>query len=147
MKKSGYFLYLILFSGAVVSLIVLTRTNPLFYVDMASLLVILIFGLLVSLFFYGLTPGFLYFKAVFQIDPQPEITRQAVKYFKNMGAYTLAAGLFGFLTGMIAVLADISDTAKIGPNLAVALITMLYAVILNMVVFIPFRMILERKEK
>ncbi len=54
--------------------------------------------------------------------------------YDALGKYAPAMGMVGTLVGLIAMLADLSDPAKIGAGMAVALITTLYgAMIANMV--------------
>ena len=145
MKKLWYFLYLALFFGAVYGIVQLTGSWIAFYLDIPSLLIILVFDLLFSVCLYGAVPSGQYFRAVFQKEPEEPLRQQAIRYFRSMAGYTLAVGLMGFILGMIAVLANLEDTSSVGPNLAVGIITVLYAVMVNMAVFIPFRAALERQ--
>ena len=46
-------------------------------------------------------------------------------------------GMIGTLFGLVAMLKNLSDTASLGPNMAVALITTLYGSILANVFFTP----------
>ena len=146
MKKLWYLLFLIIFYSIVCIIIQLTQTEITMYLDIPSLLIILFFDLLISLFFYGMSESWQYYKAVFTRESDPLLLNKGIAYFRNMTSVTLTAGLLGFILGIIGMLANMKDTAKMGPNLAVALITVLYAGVLIMTVFIPFRIVLEKRE-
>ncbi len=55
-----------------------------------------------------------------------------------MGRFAPAFGMIGTLMGLIIMLGDMSDPSKIGPGMAVALLTTLYGAIASNVVFLPF---------
>jgi len=57
--------------------------------------------------------------------------------FKKMAAYAPAFGMIGTLIGLVQMLANISDPKKIGPAMAVALLTTFYGSILANLVFTP----------
>ena len=55
----------------------------------------------------------------------------------NMGEAAPAFGMIGTVVGLIVIMANLSDPDKIGPGLAVALITTLYGSMVANMVFIP----------
>ena len=57
--------------------------------------------------------------------------------FDHMGAMAPAFGMVGTLIGLIIMLGHMDDPSKIGPAMAVALITTFYGVVLANLVFIP----------
>ena len=62
---------------------------------------------------------------------------------KLMSSFSPAYGMIGTLIGLILMLQDLSDPSKIGPNMAVALITTLYGSLLSSGVFVPWANVLE----
>lgn len=62
-------------------------------------------------------------------------TGQAV--FETMGAYSPAFGMIGTLIGLIQMLLLLDDPSKIGPGMAVALVTTFYGSVLANMVFLP----------
>jgi chemotaxis protein MotA len=58
-------------------------------------------------------------------------------FFEQMAKYAPAFGLLGTLIGLIALLANLSDPQRIGPNMAVALVTTFYGVIFSNLIFLP----------
>lgn len=55
-----------------------------------------------------------------------------------------AMGMIGTLVGLVAMLQNLSDSAAIGPSMAVALLTTLYGALLANVIFIPLAKKLEK---
>ena len=55
--------------------------------------------------------------------------------FSRLSDLALAAGAIGTLIGLTQMLQQLDDPSKIGPAMAVALLTMLYGVFLSEVVF------------
>ena len=67
-------------------------------------------------------------------------------YLKGAG-YAPAFGMMGTVIGLVNLLKDIQDTASIGPNMAVALITTFYGIILSNLVFTPIANKLESRHE
>jgi chemotaxis protein MotA len=57
--------------------------------------------------------------------------------FKGMGASAPAFGMIGTLIGLVQMLASMSDPSKIGPAMAVALLTTLYGALIANLVCLP----------
>jgi flagellar motor component MotA len=64
---------------------------------------------------------------------------------KNTIKFILAVGAFGFMTGLIATLAYLGSPEYLGPNLAVSLITVTYAIAISCFVFFPVQAWAENK--
>ncbi len=145
MKKSTYLIYLVLCLFSMTALIGFTGSSFLFYFDIPSLLVILIFLCLLTVFQTGVKQTRAYYRCVFDPQADQKLIREGAGYFSSLSLYTLAVGSMAFFTGIIAVLANLEDTSSVGPNLAVALITLLYAGMLCILIFLPFRIALEKR--
>lgn len=80
-----------------------------------------------------------------------EITAMEERHFQGRtiveksGEYAPAWGMIGTLIGLVLMLGNLEDPATLGPNMAVALITTLYGVVLANLVFIPMASKLEIK--
>jgi len=57
--------------------------------------------------------------------------------FDCLGKYAPAFGMIGTLIGLVIMLQNMDDPSKIGPGMAVALITTLYGAIMSNLVFLP----------
>jgi len=64
---------------------------------------------------------------------------------KNTIKFNYLVGGFGFFVGVIAALAFLGSPENIGPNFAIALITVLYPVMINGFVFFPVQAWAENK--
>jgi flagellar motor component MotA len=125
---------------------VLTGTGMMF-VDLPSALLIL-----VSLLFFlpvsksGSILG-RYFKASLKKDyayTKAELA-DLVTAAKHTGKFIMAVGGFGFVTGIAASLMFLENRAMLGPNLAVSLLTLLYAIAISCFVFLPVQAWAENK--
>lgn len=59
------------------------------------------------------------------------------RIFSAMGAYAPAFGLVGTMIGLVQMLSHLDDPDKIGPSMAVALITTFYGVLMSNLIFLP----------
>ncbi len=62
---------------------------------------------------------------------------QGQNIINSMASYAPAYGMIGTLIGLILMLKNLSDSGSLGPNMAVALITTFYGVVLANLVFTP----------
>lgn len=62
---------------------------------------------------------------------------QGQNIINSMAAYAPAYGMIGTLIGLILMLKNLSDTEALGPNMAVALVTTFYGIVLANLVFTP----------
>lgn len=69
----------------------------------------------------------------------------AALFFKTAGRYVLAAALFSILIGVVAMLMFLEDPSRLGPNLAVALLSALYGAFLALAVCLPFESSARRR--
>jgi flagellar motor component MotA len=64
---------------------------------------------------------------------------------KNTVKFTLATGGFGFLTGLVATLTFLNNRNMLGPNIAISLFTVFYAIIVSYLIFFPVQAWAENK--
>ena len=72
---------------------------------------------------------------------------QAVVFFRFLERSALVAGFIGALIGIVAILSQLREVevAKLGQGFALLLITVFYALVLMLVVTVPFRAAVERR--
>ncbi|MFW5686505.1 MAG: hypothetical protein ACOC0O_07625 [Spirochaetota bacterium] len=87
------------------------------------------------------------FKAAFAgTSPSRAELLKAQSFFEAVGRMVIASGIVGFVTGAVVLLANLGgDPTIIGAGTAVALLTVLYAAILDILVPVPFRLAIRRK--
>jgi flagellar motor component MotA len=67
----------------------------------------------------------------------PAERRMAVLVARSGGTSAILMGGLGGMIGLCQMLQNMEDPAKIGPAMAVALLTTFYAVVLNLIIFVP----------
>jgi chemotaxis protein MotA len=72
-----------------------------------------------------------------EIEFIEERHRLGSEMFATMGSFAPAFGMLGTLIGLVQMLMQMDDPKKIGPAMAVALITTFYGVILANIIFLP----------
>lgn len=69
---------------------------------------------------------------------------KSVSILRKAGEISPAMGLIGTLIGLVQMLGSLDDISKVGPSMAVALLTTFYGAILSYVIFYPLASKLER---
>ena len=80
-------------------------------------------------------------------DLMLERLQDGQRIFKAIGDAAPAFGMIGTLVGLVAMLANMSDPSKIGPSMAIALLTTLYGAVIANLVCLPIADKLELKSK
>jgi flagellar motor component MotA len=117
------------------------------FIDLPSALLIL---LTLLFFFFTTKSGTImgkYIKTSFKKEynySRVELTAISTAV-KNTIKFILAVGGFGFMAGLIASLAFIGSLDKLGPNLAVSLMTLTYSITTSFFVFFPIQAWAENK--
>ena len=116
------------------------------YLDMMSILLILMCPLVLLLANYSLSDIRKYFAIGFKKENvEPVDLKNGIIFFSSLQKYLVLSGIMGSLIGLIAILAMLADPEVIGQSLALALITALYAIILSMVIATPFKTGLQKR--
>ncbi len=84
------------------------------------------------------------FRAVYRSNDPAEL-RISVAFFTAMQRYLLWSGFLATMLGTVVLLAVLDDKAMIGQGAALALITVFYAVVLNLALALPFRHAAEKR--
>jgi flagellar motor component MotA len=85
------------------------------------------------------------FKVPFQKDASRESLVQAYSFFKTFNKTLWLAALVSLLTGVIAVLRYTDDRAAIGMNIAVILLTPLYAGLVSIIILLPYAILIWKR--
>ena len=109
----------------------------LIFIDTTSLMLIILLPLFFTMAFHGPT-GLL--KAVHISLSAAKLDEQATPHehtLSTLRVTTSASGVVGSLIGFVSMLAQMDDPSKIGPAMAVSLLTALYAVIISELLIAP----------
>lgn len=117
----------------------------LFLMDMPSLIIILIFTVPV-LFRGGVWKDFKRAWRLLRKDYSCHLSeiRRSLDVVEMLQKQVLYAGVISLLLTLILILGMLSDLASLGPNLAVAILTMLYAMIIEMLL-LPLQLEAKRR--
>lgn len=124
--------------GLVLGLFGLMRVLPLAYLDLPSLLVVPLAAYLYILTIYGFRGMARAYRAPFDDAATPSELRQAEAFFVALIQSFAAFGVLTMLFGLVAMMVYLEDKTKIGPNLAVALLTLFYAALCSLTLALPF---------
>jgi flagellar motor component MotA len=116
------------------------------YLDIPSFIFVGIFPFIFASIIFGFKEMGLAFSVSLKKETEEEKLINALNFFKIYGRITWIAGSVAVLIGVIAMLAHSEDKTALGPNMAVALISMLYSGIIN-VIIIPFMVFIKKQLK
>ena len=113
----------------------LAMENPLVFVNVPSLVIVL------GLTFFALLASGNKIVSLLSLltrkDISPDELHDASYTVYMAGRYSMSAGVVGVLIGLVLMLANLDDPAKIGPAMAVCLLTALYGTILKYFIYAP----------
>jgi flagellar motor component MotA len=141
-----YFPALILVLAVIVGGILISAGKLVYFVDFPSLIIATVLPLLLC--FTTFTPADMgrSFRAAFgRGRTEKKELEVAVVFFLALQRYLLLSACIGALIGIMSMLSQTQDLKAIGMGFAMLLICVFYAVVLIMVLAMPFRVSAERK--
>jgi len=109
------------------------------FFDLPSLILVPIAPFLFMILSYGWNDTREAFKAPFKSAATKRELGVSTSFFRSFGNAIWCFGALGSTSGLITVLAYLTDKTKVGPNSAIALITVLYAALFNAALTLPFQ--------
>lgn len=73
-----------------------------------------------------------------RINAKQSHMQLAANLFENMSKVSPGVGMIGTLMGLIGMLSNMADPARIGSNMALAMVTTLYGLVLGTIVYAPW---------
>ena len=114
------------------------------YLDIPSLILSVLLPAILMIVLYGFTDLKMMLRAPFDPKTSRENLFKADAFYKTFSRLSLAAGCIAVLIGVIAMLKNLEDPTAVGPNMAVSLISLFYAGLVNVLV-IPLRVMIQKK--
>lgn len=109
-------------------------------VDFPSFLVSIVVPYALASIVFGLAGTRAAYRAPFDSDAGRVELAKARAYFRNLTRYIVAWAVFAIVTGFIALLvASAGDGAAMGRNVAVCILSALYAAVIPLLLVIPFQ--------
>jgi flagellar motor component MotA len=115
------------------------------YVDVPSLIIVGIFPFLFVSILFGFKEMVLAFSVSLKKETEKDKLMKSLNFFQIYSKTTWIAGFIAVLIGVVAILVNLEDKMALGPNLALALISMIYSGIINVVIIIPFTVFIKKQ--
>lgn len=138
--KKMYVLSVILFFGFIVGAIYTAGATVSYFLSIPSL--IMVIGLSFSLLLGTYTPGQMgsYFKLAFTGKNDGTTSLESgYHFFQAVQQYVLLSGFVGTMVGAITILALVDDKTKVGYGAALTLMTLFYALLIILLIALPFK--------
>jgi flagellar motor component MotA len=115
------------------------------FLDIPSLIITVIFPIV----FMGILKGFSALKTALTIrinkNASKEILVKTNLFFRMYGNITWLSSILAVLIGSIDLLANAENWQDVGPHAALALISILYATIINIIIIVPLKIYTKEK--
>jgi len=142
-----YLFALLVFFAGFVATVLINGITILLYIDTPTF----IFVGLIPFLFVSVLFGFKEMKAAYktalQKEPDVDNISKSQGFFNVFGTAIWIMGMTGTVIMIIGMLANLDDSASIGPNLALALLSIQHSGILYLAAVLPFILLLKKKQK
>ena len=142
-----YWLSLLVFFIGFYLTVTMSGGHPFIYVDIPSLIIVGVFPLI----FLSVLFGFKKMISAFSIPSKKEANKdelmEGLYFFKIYGRTIWFAGFISVIIAVVAIMFSLGDIMALGPNLALALISLLYCGLLSIVIIIPFTVLIKKQLK
>lgn len=115
------------------------------FVDLPSLLIVLLFPLLYQAAMFGTGSFKSAFTAPFRDESRASELNFSLSFFSAFGKAIWLFALIASVMSIIAVLTDITDLTRIGIYAAITLLCLLYAAMINLMLIRPYISTIERR--
>jgi flagellar motor component MotA len=115
------------------------------YLDIPSVLITVIFPFIYQWALFGPSMIKTAFTAGFTKSVSMEDIKKSQLFFKSYAKIVWFSALIPVVIGTVAMLKNLEDRSMLGPNLAMIFISFLYAMIIEVMIIIPYLVILKRR--
>jgi flagellar motor component MotA len=138
---------LVIFFAGIFWTIITSGGSVWIYLDIPSFIIVGIFPFIFASAIFGFKEMGLAFSVALRKETEKGKLINALNFFKIYGKITWIAGFIAVLISVVAMLVYLEDKTALGPNMAVALISMLYSGMINVVIIIPFTVFIKKQLK
>ena len=139
---------LIVFAVGCVSTVLLSGGDTgIIFLDLPSFIIAGVVPFLFVSVLFGFKETGEAFSTPLQKEADKEKLMQSLVFFKTYAKATWLAGLISVIIGIMTMLATLDDKASIGPMVALALESLLYCGIINLVIIVPFTAFIKKQFK
>ena len=143
--KKFYPISLGLFLGILVVAIIASGGMIRGFLSVASVVLVVVPPIVLALGSYSVGELLRCFAVGFSDAPSREELLVAETLFDALGRYLIVSGILGFFIGGIVMLSTLGDETRVASGTALALVTVLYALVFYVAIAVPFRAGIRRK--
>jgi flagellar motor component MotA len=115
------------------------------YLDIPSILIMVLFPFVYQCLLFGVSTAKTAFTVGFKKDATMEQLTKAQLFFKNYSKVIWITALVVVFIGTVAILKYLEDRTMLGPNFALAFISILYGGLLHLVIILPNSVFLKKR--
>jgi flagellar motor component MotA len=141
----NYFLAILVLAVSFAGTVFMSGGIPYGYLDIPSMLIMVFFPLVYQCLLFGVSTAKTAFTAGFRKDATMEQLTKAQLFFKNYSKVIWITALVVVFIGTVAILKYLEDRAALGPNFALAFLSILYGGLLHLVIIIPNSVFLKKR--
>ncbi|MDR0597108.1 MAG: hypothetical protein LBG14_01210 [Treponema sp.] len=141
----NYFLAVLVLAFSFAGSVFMTGGTLHGYLDVPGILIMALFPFVYQCLLFGFSTVKLAFAAGFRKDATVERITKAQLFFKSYGRIVWVTAFSVVVIAMVAILKNLEDPAALGPNMALAFLSLLYGGILHLAVIIPNSIFLKRR--
>jgi flagellar motor component MotA len=141
----NYFLAILVLVLSFTGTVFTSGGHPYGYLDIPSVLVMVFFPFVYQCLLFGLSTVKIAFTAGFKKDATIEQLTKAQLFFKSYSKVIWITALVVVFIGMVAILKYLEDKTMLGPNFALAFLSVLYGGLLHLVVILPNSVFLKNR--
>ena len=145
MPNFRYWFSFVIFFAGVIFTVRAGGGNLLTLIEIPSLIITGIVPFLFVCILFGFKEMLLAFSIQSIKDIEKEPLKKALRFFEMYSKITFISGVISVIIGIVNMLSNLDDKAAIGPNLALALISILYTCIIYVVLIVPFIIYIKNK--
>lgn len=146
--RKFFIVSVILFLALCVGAIITSGGNLLFFINIPSLVLVVGIPFVMLLSNHSLREMGSYFGAAFRSGEEsaaPSVIKKGIEFFTAMRGYLILSGFVGALTGVMTMLSLFEDVDRVGFGAALSLMTIFYALLLIILISLPFKHGLQRR--
>jgi len=140
-----YVISLLLFLAGILFIVFMSGSSILSIIDMPSFIAVGIVPFLFVSILFGFGNMASAFSTAVKKEAEKDKLLKAVEFFNFYGKLTWITGTIAVIVGIIGILANLDDEARMGPNVALTLVSILYCGIINVMVVLPFTILLKKQ--
>ena len=141
----NYFLAVLVLALSLVGTVFMSGGALPVYLDIPSILIMVIFPFVYQCLLFGVPAVKLAFTAGLKKDADIKQVTKAQLFFKSYNKVICFSAFVTVLIGVVAMLANMDDKTKLGANLALVLLSLLYGGLLHIAIIIPNSIFLKKR--